>query len=148
MPEHPHRRSGGRPGRRVALGAAVVLLLVLAWAGFQGWRGARELQAAAGTLTAARADLGDGERARAQLDRAGQQTAAARRHLTDPVLRAFAAVPRLGDPLDTAAGLARAADTTVLVYEYSDRLNFVIFCDKSNQINTVAWVGFNARLNI
>ena len=113
MPEHPHRRSGGRPGRRVALGAAVVLLLVLAWAGFQGWRGARELQAAAGTLTAARADLGDGERARAQLDRAGQQTAAARRHLTDPVLRAFAAVPRLGDPLDTAAGLARAADTTV-----------------------------------
>lgn len=113
MPEHHHRRPGRRRRVQALLGLATLLLLVLAWGCYQGWRGASELQAAADTLAAARADLGDGGQARAQLEQAGEQTAAARRHLTDPVLAALAAVPRLGDPVDTAAGLARAADTTV-----------------------------------
>lgn len=110
MPEHAPRRPGGRQVVAAVLGLA---LLLLAWAGWQGWRGAQDLRAAADTLAAVRTDLAAGEGAVAELRRAGEQTAAARRHLSDPLLRVLGAVPALGTPLQSAADVARAADRTV-----------------------------------
>lgn len=92
------------------LGAVV---LTLAWGGWNAVLGARDLQTAADQLRAVRDDPSDGQRAVRGLGAAGERTASARRHLHDPVLRALGVVPVLGVPLDTAAGLADAADTTV-----------------------------------
>ena len=105
------RRSARRRGWTA--GALAVVFLVLAWGCYHAARGALDLQAADDQLRLARQDLSDGDRAATRLEQAGQRTAAARGHLHDPVVRGFAFLPLVGDAVDTAAGLADAADTTV-----------------------------------
>ena len=112
------RRRGSRRGRRGTrrrwtAGAVGVLVLVLAWGGYQAARGGRDLQAAEDQLRLARQDLSDTSRAVDRLRQAGRLTGTARGHLHDPVVRGLAALPLVGRPLVAAAGLADAADTTV-----------------------------------
>ena len=110
-----HRRERRR-GRRIALSVfalLAVLLGALAWAGWQSLQGARQLDAGANRLKAAEGGLLDGDTAASALREAGGEVRSARNHLSDPVVRAFSVVPRLGDPLQSARGLAEATDLAV-----------------------------------
>lgn len=109
-----HRGTGRRrSGHRLWIGVVLGVVVLLSWAGYHAVRGARDLQAAGSQLRAVRADLTDVERSVTALRRAEQRTGGARRHLSDPVLQRFAALPVVGDALVTARGMATAADTTV-----------------------------------
>lgn len=112
--EGRRRRASRRRRRRVGAGLVGVVVLVLGWGGYQAGQGARDLQAARGELRLARQELSQGDRAVTRLRQAGLRTSSARAHLHDPVVRALARLPVVGPPLDTATGLANAADTTVV----------------------------------
>lgn len=108
----------GRSRRRVRpssllLVTALSLLALLGWAAWNGVAGARDLQRAAGDVRQARTAAADGSLTSRQLEQIAERTRSARDHLADPVLRALRIFPAVGVPLETASGLARAADVTV-----------------------------------
>jgi hypothetical protein len=104
-----------RPARRVliAIGAVlIVLIAAAAWLGVRGLTAQRELVAAADELQQARTALVDRrlDAAGAAVDAAGERTGRARDLTGDPVWRLASGLPRVGDSLATARGLAVAAD--------------------------------------
>lgn len=96
------------------LGASstTALLALGGWAAYDAVQGARSLERAADGVRGVRdvqepAVLVDGLRA------AGVHTADARQHLDNPLLGLAVHLPRVGEPLEVARGLARATDLAV-----------------------------------
>jgi hypothetical protein len=106
------RRPRRRRRRLVLLGLLLVVLCV-AWGGWQAVQGAQDLQVAKDRLAEARGQLAQTGDARLALDAAADRTEGARERFDDPIVRVLAAVPRLGDPLQSARGISTAADLTV-----------------------------------
>lgn len=108
-------RSPRRGGRRVVLGAAAVLALLLlgtGWVALRGLQAQREVTAARGELADLRAALliGDVAGARGALAEAQRRTGRAAALTGDPVWRVAAAVPWAGDTPDAVRTAAATVD--------------------------------------
>ena len=88
----------------------VVLLAAVAWLGYRAATVRTDLYAVRDGLTQARQqiDAEQGEQAVATLRSVSRNADSARRATNDPVWRVAAALPVLGDPLETVRGLAQA----------------------------------------
>lgn len=98
--------------RRALFGVGALLVLTLAWFAYTALQAKSELSKVKAELSAVRADVKSGDVAAARAAAAPVQRHAHNAHedTSGPIWSALASIPYLGDPVDTARGMAAAAD--------------------------------------